>query len=303
MLRRIGLLLAASLALAGCNLLTKKDAQFDDARNPYYKQAQQDLDNNNAGAAAADYEEALAADSKLAGAHYELGKIDADKLNDPIGAIYHFKKFLELAPNSEHADDAKAEIDKESTAFVASLPNSPQQNADDFARLQGDNATLKKQLDDATATIAQLQAKLAKAGKHHSALAAGPTPRAMPEPPPAPAPVPAAPVVADTGTPTAGPSGPVTPKALPVDPAVAAAGDADHQPDVPAATAATTSSTNAAEPAAPPRSYTVVKGDSYWKIAKKMYPGDTKNGVTKIEDANKQTVGKPLKIGQVLVIP
>ena len=43
---------------------------------------------------------------------------------------------------------------------------------------------------------------------------------------------------------------------------------------------------------------------SYWKIAKKMYPGDTKNGVEKIQEANKDAIGgKPLKIGQVLVIP
>jgi len=48
----------------------------------------------------------------------------------------------------------------------------------------------------------------------------------------------------------------------------------------------------------------VVKGDSLWKIAHKMYPGDTKNGVAKIQEANKDVLGtKPLKIGQVLIIP
>jgi hypothetical protein len=35
-----------------------------------------------------------------------------------------------------------------------------------------------------------------------------------------------------------------------------------------------------------------------------MYPGDTKNGVAKIQEANKDVLGtKPLKIGQVLIIP
>lgn len=61
--------------------------------------------------------------------------------------------------------------------------------------------------------------------------------------------------------------------------------------------------TNGAPSATGGRTYKVVSGDSYWKIAKKMYPGDTKNGVEKIQDANKETVGKPLKIGQVLIIP
>jgi len=47
-----------------------------------------------------------------------------------------------------------------------------------------------------------------------------------------------------------------------------------------------------------------VKGDSLWKIAHKMYPGDTKNGEDKIRDANKDAfAGKFLKPGQVLVIP
>ncbi len=53
------------------------------------------------------------------------------------------------------------------------------------------------------------------------------------------------------------------------------------------------------------RTYKVVSGDSLWKIAKKMYPGDTKNGIEKIKDANKDTLsdGKPLRVGQVLNIP
>jgi len=35
-----------------------------------------------------------------------------------------------------------------------------------------------------------------------------------------------------------------------------------------------------------------------------MYPGHTKEGVDKIQEANKDALGnKPLKIGQVLIIP
>jgi nucleoid-associated protein YgaU len=52
------------------------------------------------------------------------------------------------------------------------------------------------------------------------------------------------------------------------------------------------------------RTYTVVKGDKLWTIAHKMYPGHTKEGVDKIQEANKDALGnKPLKIGQVLIIP
>jgi nucleoid-associated protein YgaU len=71
---------------------------------------------------------------------------------------------------------------------------------------------------------------------------------------------------------------------------------------VPGAPAAT--GTAAAAGTVPGRSYTVVKGDKIWTIAKKMYPGHTKEGVDKIQEANKDALGnKPLKIGQVLIIP
>jgi LysM repeat protein len=276
---RLFLAFAAALSLAGCNQASadKDSASTDPDNNPNYKQARQDLDNQNPSGAVADYEAALAANPKLAGAHYELGVIYGAQMNDPISSIYHFKRFLELSPDTNKKDQVQALIDKEGQDFAASLPAAkPQISADDMNKLTAENAGLKKQVDDANTTIAALQDKL----KHHEEVVAA-------------APTAADPAAADPAAP-AGPQ-----KALPVDPAVAAAGNADTQ------AAADPTSTNAAPgaPAAGARSYTVVKGDSYWKIAKKMYPGDTKNGVAKIQEANKQTMGKPLKIGQVLVIP
>src|SRR5450755_163119 len=94
MSRNLCMVFAASLALAGCNMADKQEAQYDDSRNPYYKQAQQDLDNNNPAAAASDYETALGANPKLVEAHYQLGHIYGEKLNDPIGAIFHFQQYV-----------------------------------------------------------------------------------------------------------------------------------------------------------------------------------------------------------------
>jgi LysM repeat protein len=302
MLSRISLFLVAALALAGCNPADKEEAHFDDSRNPYYKQAQQDLDANNPSAAVADYEQALGVDPKLAGAHYELGIIYGDKLTDPVGSIYHFKRYLELQPNSDKAEQVKTLIDRQSQVFAASLPNSPAQNAGDYAKLQSENASLRKQVEDATQTITQLQAKLTQSGKHHGHPLAQ-----APDQPDA-----YAPVVASAGNPPPAPvaDSPSTPppatNAPPAVPLRAVAVDT-NAPDVnsvppppgsPAAAAAA-----AATPSTPSRTYTVVKGDSPWKIAHKMYPGDTKNGVDKIMAANPGVDGRHLKIGQVLVIP
>jgi LysM repeat protein len=278
---RLPFLLATSLILSACNnqAADKDPAQTDSDSNPNYKQAHQDLDNNNPSGAVADYEAALAANPKLAGAHYELGVIYGDKMNDPISSIYHFKRFLELSPNTDKKDQVQQLIDKESQDYAASLPNAKTQITQaDLDKVTADNTALKKQVGDANATIAQLQARLQQAPAAAPAAAA------------------TAVVASDaTAPPDTGPR-----KAIPVDQAVAAAGNADT--DAAAQTAAPATTTPGA-PTAGARSYTVVKGDSYWKIAKKMYPGDTKNGVAKIQEANKQTIGKPLKIGQVLVVP
>jgi len=290
---RLYLTLALSLALVGCDQVNKDTsstaAHTDDANNPNYKQAQQDLDNNNPSAAIADYEAALAANPKLAGAHYELGVIYGDKMNDPISSIYHFKRFIDLSPNSDKKDQVQALIDKQGALYAASLPNPSGLSAGDIAKLQDENATLKKQVGDATTTIAKLQSEL---GKHHSvassAIPNGPMIAQAAAPDPSPV------ISTDAGGSSSNGATATPPKALPVDQAAAAAGNADTQ------TGGTNGAPVSLEGA---RSYTVVKGDSYWKIAKKMYPGDTKNGVQKIQDANKETMGKPLKIGQVLVIP
>jgi LysM repeat protein len=272
MSRRICLVFASSFVLTACNLFAQQDTQYDDSRNPYYKQAEQDLDNNNNDAAVSDYEAALAVNPKLPGAHYQLGFIYSDKLNDPIGAIYHLRQYLQLDPTSDKTDQVKAMIDKESQAFAASVPNSPTQSADAFAKLQAENASLKQQVDSASRTITQLQAQLAAGGGAHPTDTAS---TSVPAP-------------ADGSAPSTSNTMPsVPPRALPLD----ATNGAPMAED-------TTNS-------GPTKTYKVVSGDSLWKISHKMYPGDTKNGVDKIKDANKDTLieGKPLKIGQVLIIP
>jgi LysM repeat protein len=313
MFRPTSLVYAASLALVGCNMADKEEAQQDDSSNPHYKQAQQDLDNNNPLGAVADYDTALAGNPKLAGAHYELGLIYGDKLNDPVSSIYHFKRFLELDPTSTKKDEVQALIDKQSQAFAASLPNSPTQNADDYAKLQGDNATLKKQVEDARHSISQLQKQLAQAIKHHGHVtmlaAADSTPPPAPaandvnqpemDSPPATPDATTNPPPADTNAAPAAPP-PPPPRATAVD---TNSPDVNTPPPAPSASVGAATNGATAIPSAPARSYTVIKGDSVWRIAKKMYPGDTKNGEDKILGANAGLDPKRLKIGQVLVIP
>ncbi len=107
---------------------------------------------------------------------------------------------------------------------------------------------------------------------------AAPAPAAAPATPAAPAPSPAAPA----------------PAAEPAAPAPAPAAIAPAAPAAPAATAAST---------AEPGTYTVVEGDSVWRIAKKLL-GDWKRGEDIIK-LNPEIQKNPdrLRLGQVLKVP
>jgi nucleoid-associated protein YgaU len=172
---------------------------------------------------------------------------------------------------------AKSQDTQNNNPPAASPPDSSAPAGDDVVKLQAENAALKKEVADAKNTIATLQGALAQAGIKNQAATATANP-------------PDADAATDNTAPAtnAAPAGPL--KALPLDDTNAAANAATPGASTP--------------DAGPGRTYKVVKGDSLWKIAHKMYPGDTKNGVDKIEEANKDAIGgKPLKIGQVLIIP
>lgn len=285
--------LSALVLLAGCEQ-GDKNLETEDSRNPYFKKAEADLESHNYPEAVKDYEAALRANPNVISAHYELGRIYSDKLGDQINAMYHFHKYLELRPAADNRDKVEALLENEKISFAATLPNSPVQNAEAFARLQSENLQLKKDLEQ----------KLVKIAESHQALNEGATATTDTA-----ATATSTPSVAPVVTTTAlRPAESVTvsnqavPAAKPVDgsttPATTLSAAAPAAATASSAPAATTPSREA-------RNYTIQGGDSLWKISRKFYPGDTKNGVDKIKQANAAILsdGKPLKIGTVLVIP
>jgi hypothetical protein len=85
--------------------------------------------------------------------HLDAGKIYLDHIHDPIAAIYHFRKYLELRPNSPQSPVVRELIDTAKKEFARTLPGQP---LDDHyervdllelvERLQNENDSMKAEL-------------------------------------------------------------------------------------------------------------------------------------------------------------
>lgn len=87
--------------------------------------------------------------------HLEVGLLYLQHINDPLSAIYHFRKYLALRPNSPQAPLVKQRIDAATREFARTLPAQPLesqlQRVDLVAtldRLKQQNESLKQELAD-----------------------------------------------------------------------------------------------------------------------------------------------------------
>jgi tetratricopeptide (TPR) repeat protein len=129
-----------------------------------YNQLLQDADNK---AAQGDfnrainlYEAALDDSPRCAEIHYKLALLYDDKLNDPVSALHHFRRYITLSPNGPHANDAKNSIRRDELAAVTTLSGDSMVTRAEAARLRNENLSLHKQLDARATTSQSLSGKL-----------------------------------------------------------------------------------------------------------------------------------------------
>lgn len=91
--------------------------------------------------------------------HLEIGLLYLQHINDPLSAIYHFKKYLSLRPNSPQAPLVRQRIDAATREFARTLPAQPlegqPQRVDLVAaldKLKQENDALKQELADLKAS-------------------------------------------------------------------------------------------------------------------------------------------------------
>ena len=132
--------------LAGC----------DRVRDSRYVQLTQDADNKTDQGdferAVNLYEAALDDTPRAAEVHYKLALLYDDKLNDPVGALHHFKRYLALSPNGSHAKDVKDSIKRDEIAALTVLSGDSAITRAEAARLRNENLMLHKQLEERAAS-------------------------------------------------------------------------------------------------------------------------------------------------------
>src|SRR5438270_2623072 len=150
-------LLIASSLLSGCErMVTSRNAQR--IKEADWKAAQGDyLWAINL------YEAALDGTPQSADVHYKLALLYDDKLNDPLHALHHFKRYLVLNPDGTHAVEVKDFMKRDEVALGTSLSGDSVVTRGEAARLKNENLSLHRQIDEgrprATAVAAKSPAK------------------------------------------------------------------------------------------------------------------------------------------------
>jgi|HubBroStandDraft_6_1064221.scaffolds.fasta_scaffold77070_3 tetratricopeptide (TPR) repeat protein len=232
-----------------------------------YLRAQKFSEQQDFQAAAEFYKKTLSVNPDFAKAHLELGLLSDEKLGDPITAIYHYRRYLELRPDSEKRQLVEDFIERAKLSLAAKLPQSSVADPGELVRLQNDKAALLQENAMLRSRVAELEkattlaaTAVAEPPTAAVALAAGPGNVVIPGPAPAPNIVMAAAPVTTLGEPVS------------------------------------------AEPARV-HSYLVQKGDTLQSLALRYY--GTRSAWEKIYQANRNGLPSKdqLKVGQQLVIP
>jgi tetratricopeptide (TPR) repeat protein len=148
---------AALLLVAGCE---RADNQMlsSEADEPNFRQGQQLVKQGRSQEALSAYLKVIAKRGESAPeSHLEAGLLYLDQVKDPLAAIYHFRKYLELQPNSRQAVYVKGRIDVAKREFARTLPAQPLENQAERLDMFGQVDRLQRENDQMRAELAALR--------------------------------------------------------------------------------------------------------------------------------------------------
>ena len=155
------LALAALLLAAGCDRgdTLSLSSETDE---PLYRQGQQlSKQGRNQEALNAYLKVIVKRDETAPESHLEAGLILLRHVKDPIAAIYHFRKYLELQPNSRQAVYVRGLIDTSKREFARTLPATPLESQADQLEKQDQIDRLLRENDQLKAELASLRGGVA----------------------------------------------------------------------------------------------------------------------------------------------
>ena len=133
-------MLGVTLAFIGCD-----HSPFDRTERGMDQGEQKQASRDFHGAISS-YEQALDGTSKTSEAHFRMGLIYAEQLNEPISAVYQFRRYLELSPNGAHVGEARANLSRLELALATNLAGGTLISHVEAMKLRTENADLRKQL-------------------------------------------------------------------------------------------------------------------------------------------------------------
>ncbi len=94
------------------------------------------------------YEAALDGSPGSADVHYKLALIYDDKMNDPLNALHHFKRFLTLEPSGKRAREVKGFMKRDELNLLTNLTGDSMVPRSELVRLNNENLSLRKQIGE-----------------------------------------------------------------------------------------------------------------------------------------------------------
>ena len=142
-LSRLRLLVVIAVIYTGCDrMVTPRHAQ-------QVKDAETKAASGDFTRAISLYESALEDRPTDAEVHYKLALLYEDKMNDPLDALHHFKRYLAIAPSGARANDVKEFVKRDEVALLTSLSGDAIISRTEATRLRNENLSLRKELDEA----------------------------------------------------------------------------------------------------------------------------------------------------------
>lgn len=115
--------------------------------------------------------------------HLEAGELFRTHIKDPVSSIYHYRKFLELSPNSAQAPHVRQLIETATKDFAAKLPAGPMESQyervdllETVERLTKENLALKQEVASARQERDRMQARVNTAAVQPRQSAPAPAP-------------------------------------------------------------------------------------------------------------------------------